>query len=97
MPELTSFTKDPDAVLDYVWDWTAWLAGDTIATKTVTVTAAVGDLTPLAVDSSTITGSTVVAWLSGGKVNTTYSVTCRVTTAGGRTEDRTSRFIVTER
>ena len=97
MPELTTFIKDPNAVLDYVWDWTSWLGDDTLATKTVTVTAAVGDLTPIVVDSSAVVGPLVTVWLSGGTVGTTYPVTCRITTAGGRTEDRTNRFIVTER
>ena len=31
-----NFTKDPDAVLDYEFDWSAWLGTDTIATHTVT-------------------------------------------------------------
>lgn len=97
MPELTAFTKDPDAVLDYVWDWTSWLGDDTIATHAVTVTAAVDDATPIVKDSSSATGPLVTAWLSAGTAGTTYAVTCRITTAGGRTEDRTNRIIVTER
>ena len=97
MPELTTFTKDPNAVLDYVWDWTSWLNGDTIATHTVTVATTAGDLAPLVVDSSAVVGPLVTVWLSGGMVGTVYAVTCRITTAGGRTEDRTNRFIVTER
>ena len=28
-----TFTKDPDAVLDYSVDWTLWLAGDQISTS----------------------------------------------------------------
>ena len=91
MPELTIFAKDPDAVLDYVWDWTSWLGDDTIATTTIT--AADG----ITVDSSATVGPLVTVWLSGGTAGTTYPVTCRITTDGGRTEDRTSRFIVMER
>jgi hypothetical protein len=34
---MTTHTKDPDAVLDYVWDWGLWLdPGDTIVDHTVT-------------------------------------------------------------
>ena len=91
MPELTSFRKDPSAVLDYVWDWSAWLAGDTITSHTVT--AADG----ITVDSSTVADGAVTVWLSGGTARQTYEVTCQIVTAGGRTDDRTSRFHVTER
>ena len=28
-----TFTKDPDAVLDYSVDWSLWLAGDEISTS----------------------------------------------------------------
>ena len=32
-----SYIKDPDAVLDYQWNWATWLpTGDTIASATVT-------------------------------------------------------------
>ena len=40
MPELTSFIKDPQAVLDYAHDYTAWLNGDTLATHAVIMPAA---------------------------------------------------------
>ena len=78
--------KDPNAVLDYTVDWTAWLAeiADTIATRTIIVPSGI------ICDSSVITGANlkVTAWLSGGTVGQTYQVTYRITTAGGRTEDR---------
>lgn len=92
MPELTTFTKDPDAILDYVWDWTAWLNGDTIATATVTVAEGLTVDTPAAV-----VGPLVTVWLSGGTAGTTYAATCRIVTDGGRTDDRTSRILVMER
>ena len=98
MPELTSFIKDPQAVLDYAHDYTAWLNGDTLATHTVIMPAApVDDLTPLVKDSSIIDGARVVIWLSGGTNRRDYPITVRVTTAGGRTDDRTTRIYVTER
>jgi len=35
---MTRFLKDPDAVLDYGFDWSDWLAdGETISTSTWTV------------------------------------------------------------
>ena len=86
-----SFVKDPDAVLDYEWDWAAWLGTDTIASHTVT--AATG----LTVDTSEATTTAVTAWLSGGTVGQTYSVTCHVVTAAGREDDRTVTVTVMER
>ena len=86
-----SFILDPDAVLDYEWDWSAWLGTDTIASHTVT--AATG----LTVDSSTATSTAVTAWLSGGSVGASYAVTCHVVTAAGREDDRTVTITVQER
>ncbi len=84
-----SYIKDPDAVLDYQWDWTAWLPDDdTIASATVTAD------TGLTVDSSTDTATTVTAWLSGGTAGQSYGVTCHVVTADGREDDRTITILV---
>ena len=87
------FTKDPDAVLDYAWDWTDWLAEtETIATHTVTVPAG------LTLDSDAAVAGVVTAWLSDGNVTRgTYSVTCRITTSSGRTDDRSITITVAER
>ena len=82
---MASFKKDPDAVLDYTVDWGPWLTGiaDTIATVTWLPD------TGLTVVSDSNTATTATAFVSGGTVNTIKSLTCRVTTAGGRTDDRT--------
>jgi hypothetical protein len=77
------FNKDPDAKLDYLFDWTAWLGTDTIATATVTVPTGI----TLALQTNTTT--TVTAWLSGGTVNATYEIKCHIITAAGRIDDRT--------
>ena len=86
-----SFVKDPDAILDYEWDWSAWLGTDTIASHTVTASAG------LTVDSTEATDTAVTVWLSGGTVGQTYSVTCHVVTAAGREDDRTVTVTVMER
>lgn len=81
----SSFIKDPNAVLDYMWDWTDWLpAGDTISTADVTLAA--GDVV---INSESNTTSTVTAWISGGTQSTDAQLTARVVTAQGRTDDRT--------
>ena len=78
-----NFTKDPAAVLDYEFDWSAWLGADTIATHTVTAAAG------LTVDSTEATTTTVTAWLSGGTDGASYAVTCHIVTTAGREDDRT--------
>lgn len=82
MATIPTFTKDPNATLDYKVDWEAWLDGDTIATSAWTVP----DGLTADADSNTTTSATV--WLSGGTEGTTYTVLNRVTTAAGRTDDR---------
>lgn len=96
--------KDPDAVLDYSIAWDAWLEGDTIASSSWTVTAGLTKGAE-AVNASAVTlngvrrpASTVATvWLSGGNAGTTYTVTNRIVTAAGRTEDRSFRVKVEAR
>lgn len=83
--------KDPDALLDYAIDWTQWLDGDTILTSDWTV--AVG----LTKESQFNTTTVATVWLSGGVAGTSYTVTNRITTAGGRTDDRSITIRVKER
>lgn len=85
--------RDPDSVLDYPWDWEKWLAGDTITSHTVTLDPVDG----LTVDSSTHTDSAVTVWLSGGTDGEDTKVTCRITTAGGRTDERSVVFRTRQR
>jgi hypothetical protein len=84
--------KDPNAVLDYTVDFTAWLdaASDAIASHTATGTG-------VTVQSSAVVGKTVVVWVSGGVVRVKGSVVVRITTTGGRVDDRTIFFKIKER
>lgn len=79
---MITFTKDPQATLDYQVDWTSWLAGDTIATVTWAV--------PASITQTLVTQTTTTAtiWLAGGTIGTSATIVCHVTTAGGRTDDR---------
>lgn len=85
-PTSTRWEKDSDDVLDYEIDWTAWLDGDTIAGSTWIVADGITK------DSDTHTDATTTIWLSGGTTGASYRLTNRITTAGGRTKDR-SRYI----
>jgi hypothetical protein len=89
---MTTFTKDPDAVLDYSVDWSKWLAGDQITTSIWSVD---DPAIEVADDSNTSTRATV--WLSGGVASESYTVTNRITTSGGRTDDRSFVIQVQDR
>ena len=84
--------KDPSAVLDYVFDWTEWLATvETITDHTITAD------TGITVDSSTESDGKVIVWLSGGTAGINYKVACLITTSAGRTDERTIWIKVTNR
>jgi hypothetical protein len=88
-----TYTKDPDATLNYGHGWGDWLeTPDTI----------VGSLWLLAPDGLTQSGSTftdtdTAVRLSGGTVGVTYTVTNRVTTAAGLVDDRSFRVWISDR
>ncbi|MBO9523410.1 MAG: hypothetical protein J7518_17920 [Nocardioidaceae bacterium] len=94
------YVHDPDAVLDYEFDWkplthgtgvSDWLAsGETIASY---------ELLPsdgITVDSHTESDGKVTVWLSGAAPRR-QTVTCRIHTNQGRTDDRTITLNVIER
>ena len=84
---MSGFTKDTNSVLDYTVDWGGWLNGDTIASSTFTVLPVT-----ITVDSTSNTTTITTIWLSGGTLGSTYTVNNRITTAGGRTDERS--FVV---
>ena len=84
-PTRPTILKDPDATLDYVWDWTAWLAEIADTISTITITQETGG--PTTVSSSHVSGL-VTAFISGGTLGATHQVICKIVTAGGRTEER---------
>lgn len=88
----TSFLKDPDAVLDYGFDWTDWLnATETITAHTITVDAGI------TLNSHGEDAGIVTAWISGGTAGVEYEVACRITTSEGRTDERTITLVVEQR
>ena len=90
----SSFLKDPDAILDYKFDWSNWLeSGEIIASHTMTVDTGITKV------SSSNDDDSVTVWLSGGTAGGRYNVTCRITTdtLPARVEDRTMRILVVQR
>ena len=88
--------KDPDADLDYGFDWSAWLgATDTITASTWAAPAASG----LTMHGASISpdGNVTSVWLSAGNVGGVYSVTNHIKTAAGREDERSMRVTVVER
>jgi hypothetical protein len=86
--------KDPDALLDYTIDFTSWLVG----TDTIQIATAIASANGVTVqDTVVVSGKKVTLWLSGGTAGTKVSVTVRVQTVAGRTDDRTVYFKITER
>jgi len=102
MPQ-SEWIKDPDAVLDYKFDWKAltngtgnsdWLgAGETITAHTIDEDAGI------TVDSSALDdgNTSVEVWLSGGTAGVEYSVRCEIETSGSRTDERTMKIKCEER
>jgi len=101
------FTKDPDAVLDYVLDMQPFLAdGDTLKITPLTVTASGVTLDSYSVNQAPITVTdksgvreipafkAVVLWLSEGALGTTGAVTTRFSTNYGRLSDVTFRVAI---
>lgn len=89
---MPTFLKDPDAVLDFAFDWSAWLEdGETIVDHEVV--AADG----ITLDSSDADAGVVTFWLSGGTLRGSYRVTCHIVTSAGREDDRSLTVSVRER
>lgn len=86
------FRKDPDAVLDYTWDWNRWLQqGESITAHTIIAPSGI------TLDTSGTDAGLVTAWLRGGTNGQTYAVTCRIETDQGRTDDRSIAIWVKDR
>lgn len=88
--------KDPDAKLPFAVDWSAWLAaeGDTAASVTWLVPTGI---TKESSPAETLADGKATVWLSGGTSGETYSIVCRMTTVGGRVDDRTLQVRVRDR
>jgi len=76
--------KDPDSTVKYGFDWTDYLAGETILSSQWIVDG-------LTVESSSYDTSTTSVLLSGGVAGSRYTVTNRITFSGiggNETDDR---------
>ncbi len=97
--------KDPDARLDYKFDWAPltnnrknalsdWLqTGETISSYAIGVDAGI----TVDSDSKDDSDTSVVVWLSGGDAGVDYDVSCKITTSDGRIDERTMTIKVRQR
>ena len=108
MTSPNTFIKDPQAVLDYKFDWkpltngsgdTDWLdTAETITTATITISPSVA-VTGLIKDSQSLTDTdtSVTVWLSSGTNNVNYTVACKIVTNALRTDERSITICVKNR
>lgn len=82
------YVKGPGDTKDFKFDWTSWLGDDTIRESTWTVPEG------LTKGADTFTTHTATVWLSGGADGSSYRVTNRITTAGGRVSEESVRIAV---
>lgn len=78
--------KDPNATLNYTWDWKDWLVsagGPTIVTAVVTADAGV-----TVSGAASIAAGLVTQILTGGTAGISYIATCRITTSDALVDDR---------
>lgn len=89
---VVDYHKDPSGVLDYGFDWSAWLAsGEAITASTWFSTVGI------TIDSDTHSLTSTVVWLSGGTSSQVYEVTNQIVTNAGRTDQRSLIIRVTNR
>jgi hypothetical protein len=98
--------KDPDEILDYSVDWSRYLGSDTLvsvqwyaedADGVKTVFNSVDIVNGLQHISSTNTSTVSTIQLSLGQNNTTNTLYCEITTAGGVTTERKIKLKVRQR
>lgn len=88
-----TYLKDPDALLPYAVDWTAFMAtvpGDVIATAEVIAPPG------LHVEDEGITAGVHTMLLGGGDPGRRYRVTSRITTVAGLVNDASFTVYVQE-
>ena len=100
------FEKDPQAALDYTFDWKAatngtsgadgdWLeASETITTRTIAISPT--GLTKVS-DALSDSNTSVTVWLSGGSPGIDYTVSCKIITSLARTDERSITVKVVNR
>lgn len=82
-------SKHPGAVLDYQFDWSSWLDGDTISNSSWS------EAEGITKETETNSTTTATIWLSGGTAEQSYRLVNTIVTAVGRTEKKALVVTVT--
>ena len=90
---MKGFVKDPDAELDYAFDWSLWLEGDTISSSSWVVDSGI-TIVPA---SESFTDTITRLFLMGGVIGQDYVLTNSIITPAGRSDDRSVEIRVRER
>lgn len=88
---VTTFVHDPDAILDYYLDWSAWLGDDTLSESTWSA-----DHADITLSQSAILGPMTQIWVQGGTVHSCVTLTNHIVTADGREDDRSLQLLIRE-
>jgi len=91
---MKGFVKDPDATLDYSFDWGPWLGIDTITASSWAIDKSGLSIIPA---SETFDDTTTRAFLTGGALNERYVITNQITTNGSRTDERSVEIHIKNR
>lgn len=84
--------KDPDAKLDFGFDWSSWLAtGETITASAWTVPTGITE------ESKSFSSTATLIWLSGGTAGASYTLQNQITTSASRIDERSFVVMVAER
>lgn len=95
----TTYTKDPEDILDYRNDWSAWLAAnddDTLSASSWVFEDDGDNDGSLTIEQSSFDDDSATVWLSGGTPGRVYRLTNRIETAQSRTKDATITFLIQE-
>lgn len=82
--------KSPETVIDFEFDWTDWIAGESVGAISTSVW---GASTGLTVDSSSVVGNLAKVMISGGSLGFDYYLT-NIVTAGAKTDSAMVRVKV---
>ncbi|WP_050594195.1 hypothetical protein [Mycobacterium sp. MAC_080597_8934] len=86
-----TWTQAADAVLDYTFDFTNWLAGTGDSVAAATFTPVSPGLTVVSVN---VTTTQATGWLTGGVTGGVYPVIVHIVTEYGRQYDQTFNLII---
>lgn len=89
--------KDPNAILNYIWDWSAWLADFSTPEVITNHQIILAGAPTAAVLTSSEANGKVTAIISGGVAGEEIAATCRITTAGAYVDDWTLYLKVREK